>query len=169
MDRAAAELERERGDSAERGATSRSRNDATGPNDIDERPEIALPEEEGHPHGQFTVAYNPASGQTWGFNFVEYPWRGDESVRDAAAMVDEFAQHGTIGGDSATCLEFTSPHDGRIHCLTREGARRVLSVDHARTMGQVAPHSEQVNLVRVTPAMLAQLPPALLGRRPTGR
>lgn len=124
-------------------ARQRAEQVAEQPAGAPDQPIVHVPEPEGHGHGQLVLAYNPATGQAWGFNWVVYPWLGDESVREMASRLAKF-----LRDPAQECLEFLSPHDGQLHCLTRTGAERVLAVDHARTVGQVAPHSDVVKVVR---------------------
>lgn len=110
-------------------------------------PEIAVPEPDGEPHGQMLMAGNLAS------NFVEYPWRGDDSIKDFARRLHEFLQ------SDEPYLEFLSPHDGQTHLLTRIGAASIVAINHARAKGPVHPHSDKVSIVRA-----GALPPELLRR-----
>lgn len=112
-----------------------------------DRPEIAMPEPEGVPHGQFLMAGNLTA------NFVEYPWRGDDSIKDMAVRLHEFLLR------EEPYLEFLSPHDGQIHLLTRIGAASILSINHARAKGPVDPRAVRgSNIVRVA----GGLPPDFL-------
>ncbi len=96
-----------------------------------DRPEIAVVSQadEGAPHGQMILA----SGMP--LNFVEEPWEFDDSTRRMAQRLHEFL----LGEEPY--LEFLSPHDGRLHWLTRIGASAVMVIDHARARGPVAPHA----------------------------
>ena len=101
-----------------------------------DKPEVIVPEAEGEPHGQLLMAGNLAS------NFVEYPWRGDDSIKDMARRLHEFL----LGEEPF--LEFLSPHDGNIHLLTRMGAASIVAINHARAKGPVHPHSDKLAIVR---------------------
>lgn len=109
---------------------------------------IFVPEPEGAPHGQMLMAGNLAS------NFIEHPWRGDDSIKDMARRLHEF-----LLGDEPF-LEFLSPHDGQIHLLTRMGAASILAINHARSKGPLDPRGfgRDSKIVRVGGA----LPPELL-------
>ena len=120
---------------------------AKGPAAGDPRPEIVVPEQEGQPHGQMLMSGNLAS------NFIEYPWRGDDSIKDMARRLHEF-----LLGDEPF-FEFISPHDGNIHLLTRIGAASIVAINHARAKGPVHPHSDKLSIVRG-----GAIPPELLRR-----
>ncbi len=120
---------------------------AKGPAAGDPQPEIAIPEPEGTAHGQLLM---PGLAS----NFIEYPWRGLDSLRDMARRLHDFLKEG-----DEPYLEFTSPHDGEVHLLTRMGAASIVAINHARAKGPVDPRglAKSSKIVRV-----GALPPELL-------
>lgn len=111
---------------------------------------IAIPEQEGVPHGQFMMSNGAL------INFIEDPWEGDESIRRMARRVDEF-----LRGDEAI-FEFMAPHDGKMHVFSRIGALGIVGYQHARAKGPVAPEAtgHKGKIIRVD----GSLPPELLGK-----
>ena len=112
-----------------------------------DKPTIYQPEPEGMAHGQLLMAGNLAS------NFVEYPWRGIDSLRDFATRLHEFL----LGEEPY--LEFLSPHDGEIHLLTRVGAMSIVAINHARAKGPVDARglARDSKIVRVGGSLPAEL------------
>jgi len=105
-----------------------------------EKPEIAVPEPEGSPHGQFMMAGGAL------INFVEYPWRGTDSIRDMAVRLHEF-----LKGGEEPYFEFTAPHDGEQHVFTRLGAAGIVGLQQSRAKGPVDPRglAKESKIVRV--------------------
>ena len=114
----------------------------------DDKPEIAVPEPEGVPHGQFMMSNGAA------INFIEYPWRGDDSIKDMAVRLHEFL----LGTDPY--FEFQAPHDGETHVFTRLGAAGIVGLQHSRAKGPVDPRgmAKESRIVRVA----GSLPPEFL-------